>query len=71
VSVFLIFPRWRSTSLPPVIRLVIVIPFHAVVGSQSPGSPPGNAPRTPPEHTPSVLREKSRLLESDEVVALL
>jgi hypothetical protein len=69
-AVFILL-RSRSTSLSPVICFVIVSPFRAVVRSQSAKISSWLCSAHSAEALAQLLREKSRLLESGEVVALL
>ncbi|MGC2197648.1 MAG: hypothetical protein WA628_23450, partial [Terriglobales bacterium] len=62
--------RSRSTSLSPAIWFVIVLPFRAVVRSQSAKISSWLYSANPAEAPAQLLCEKNPLLESDEVAGL-
>lgn len=66
-----LFRRSRSTSLSPVICFVIVFSFRGVVGAQSVKISSLLCSVHPVGTHAQIPCEKSRLLEGDEVVALL
>jgi hypothetical protein len=67
----LIFLRSRSTSLSQVVCFVNVFPFRAEVRSQFAKTSSLLCSVYPPEALAQLLCEKSRLLEGDEVAALV